>query len=341
MGGVFRQAVLKYLSGAFVYGIALLFYRSNRYYVEFLSPQTRDLLLYIYVGYLLFSPVVLLFSRHRRLDEHRPWVFLALLRRQAVGFVAYLREVGRNHEARMPPLSTFEKTTLLFMGVKLFFVPMMFNFLLGHVGDFRGFGQVFSMPLSLEFFTYWGYSLALASIFLVDTLFFSLGYVFEADFLKNRVRSVEPTAFGWMVALACYPPFNSVLERYVGWWPSDGIQFPSLALTFAARLAIVILLAVYLWATISLFTKCSNLTNRGIITTGAYAVIRHPAYVSKVASWWIMIIPVMGLAAFISMLVWSVVYFFRAVTEEQHLMSDPDYRAYCEKTKYRFIPFIA
>jgi len=32
------------------------------------------------------------------------------------------------------------------------------------------------------------------------------------------------------------------------------------------------------------------------------------------------------------------IYTVRALTEERHLMKDPEYRAYCKKVKYRFIP---
>jgi protein-S-isoprenylcysteine O-methyltransferase Ste14 len=42
--------------------------------------------------------------------------------------------------------------------------------------------------------------------------------------------------------------------------------------------------------------------------------------------------------AVLSMAFWSLIYYLRAVTEERHLMNDPDYQAYCRKVRYRFIP---
>jgi protein-S-isoprenylcysteine O-methyltransferase Ste14 len=102
-----------------------------------------------------------------------------------------------------------------------------------------------------------------------------------------------------------------------------------------------------LWATFSLGTKCSNLTNRGIVSTGAYGIVRHPAYISKNLSWFLMAIPIIGLSittwsinwiALISIIGWMIIYFLRAITEERHLMQDSDYREYCKKVKYRFIP---
>ena len=80
-------------------------------------------------------------------------------------------------------------------------------------------------------------------MFTIDTLVFSFGYAFEFKCLKNVVKSVEPTFFGWFVAIICYPPIIT--------WP---------------------------------FT--------------------------------------------LGMLFWTVIYFFRAITEERHLRQDPDYIKY-------------
>ena len=89
---------------------------------------------------------------------------------------------------------------------------------------------------------------------------------------------------------------------------------------------------------LSLGTKCSNLTNRGIVTRGPYRFVRHPAYISKNLAWWITLIPIFGFYAFLSMFVWSFVYYLRAITEERHLIKDLDYQEYCRNVKYRFIP---
>jgi protein-S-isoprenylcysteine O-methyltransferase Ste14 len=53
-----------------------------------------------------------------------------------------------------------------------------------------------------------------------------------------------------------------------------------------------------------------------------------------------MILPVMSWQAALSLGVWSVIYFFRSITEERHLIKDPDYQAYCKKVRWRFIPYI-
>lgn len=95
-----------------------------------------------------------------------------------------------------------------------------------------------------------------------------------------------------------------------------------------------------MYASISLGTKCSNLTNRGIVKIGAYKFVRHPAYISKNLVWWLTLAPVLmdNNFAFLSMIVWSFIYFMRAITEEKHLLNDKEYQEYCAKVKYRFIP---
>ena len=103
------------------------------------------------------------------------------------------------------------------------------------------------------------------------------------------------------------------------------------------------LFAVYVWASVALGFKASNLTNRGIVAKGPYKYVRHPAYASKNLSWWIMAIPFIisqGAVAVLGMAIVTFGYFLRALTEERHLSMDPDYVEYCKKVKYMFIPGI-
>ena len=128
------------------------------------------------------------------------------------------------------------------------------------------------------------------------------------------------------------------MGQYIPWGANDYASFGSMELTIIARIGIIVLFLVYLAATFSLGFKASNLTNRGIVTKGPYAYIRHPAYISKNLVWWITLIPVMNWYFFWGMSFWSILYFFRAMTEERHLLMDPDYKEYCKKVKFRFIP---
>ena len=194
--------------------------------------------------------------------------------------------------------------------------------------------------LTIDGFNFLIFPFLLILIFLIDTLWFSFGYAFEAGFLKNTIRSVEPTILGWVVALICYPPFNEMFVRYVDWYSNEYIIFFNTPLTFVMRIIIIFFFLIYLSATFALGTKCSNLTNRGIVSRGPYAIIRHPAYISKNLAWWLTIIPIVSLPAILSMGAWSLIYHLRTITEERHLSQDPDYIEYKKKVKYRYIPWV-
>jgi protein-S-isoprenylcysteine O-methyltransferase Ste14 len=177
--------------------------------------------------------------------------------------------------------------------------------------------------------------------FAMDLMFGTVGYLCTLRILDSHVRSAEPTALGWLVALICYQPFWSLISNqyihYEGsmFWDNWLISVPVLRVIWGT--VIIALLTCYALATISFGLRFSNLTNRGIVTSGPYRFTKHPAYIAKNLSYWMVAVP------FIEPLGWRValthcfalaavnmLYFLRAKTEERHLMNDPDYRAYAE-----------
>jgi hypothetical protein len=98
---------------------------------------------------------------------------------------------------------------------------------------------------------------------------------------------------------------------------------------------ILLLVAIYVWSTIAFGARFSNLTHRGIITNGPYRYSKHPAYLSKNLSWWLISTPFMlsgnaaqSLRACILLCMLNGIYYLRAKTEERHLSLDPVYRQY-------------
>ena len=248
-----------------------------------------------------------------------------------------------------------EKTGLLSILLKAFFAPLMIVWLLDHTLQMHRNGvAIFSIwghpDLSyFSLFSAHGFWFLFQVILLLDVFFFTIGYLIEMPFLKNEIRSVDPTLAGWAVALACYPPFNGVMNNVLGWHSSDFPQFGIPALHLAANIFLLLLMAIYTWASVALNFKASNLTHRGIIDSGPYRYIRHPAYVCKNLAWWLGLIPAAMLAwhnsitaallVIASMVGWSLIYTLRALTEESHLRSvNEEYEQYCQRVKYRFIP---
>ena len=190
--------------------------------------------------------------------------------------------------------------------------------------------------------------MAFSVILFIDVFFFTMGYLLEAPFLKNTIKSVEPTIIWWIVAVMCYPPFNSNITNIIGWYSTDFPSFVNIYVHIWLNICILILMGIYSRASLSLGFKASNLTNRWIVTKWPYKYIRHPAYACKNIAWLIWGLPIVYVAistdntslfaVLLWLLWWAFIYYLRAITEENHLSSDPDYEKYKKKVKWKFIP---
>ena len=194
-----------------------------------------------------------------------------------------------------------------------------------------------------------GYWFLLQVLILADLLIFAVGYLVELPRLGNEIRSVDPTLLGWAVALLCYSPFSFVLGMFLSAPGMGMLRFEDPTLHFSLNALVLLLMAIFTWASVALGFKASNLTHRGIVDRGPYNFIRHPAYTCKNLAWWIGSIPIVlaafdqsrwdGIQAFASVIGWTMLYVLRAVTEEDHLRGvDGEYAAYASKVRYRFIP---
>lgn len=178
----------------------------------------------------------------------------------------------------------------------------------------------------------------------VDVIFGAIGYFLTLRILDSQIRSTETTLLGWASAIMCYAPFSTFIwERFLGYkgkiqWSDLLGNYPVLCITWG--FAILVLYAIYAWATVSFGCRFSNLTNRGIIADGPYRFVKHPAYLSKNIAWWLVSVPFLahstwqgGLRACLCLAATNLIYFVRAKTEERHLMRDPAYRLYAEEVR--------
>jgi protein-S-isoprenylcysteine O-methyltransferase Ste14 len=183
----------------------------------------------------------------------------------------------------------------------------------------------------------------IACMFMVDTVFATVGYALTMKPLDAHIRSANPYAAGWTAALMCYPPFilmnpGGPLDYHPGtadwlYWLEG---YPLLIALWASLL--VLLTGIYAWATVVFGIRFSNLTHRGILTHGPYAWTKHPAYVSKNIFWWLATLPFFATSGDLNDAIRNTVilamvtgvYYWRARTEERHLSADPAYREYAE-----------
>ncbi|HTY49359.1 MAG TPA: DUF1295 domain-containing protein [Steroidobacteraceae bacterium] len=217
--------------------------------------------------------------------------------------------------------------------VKAFFLPLMSVYLNDDYTHLTGYFHRHDPALL------WNYDAWFTLCYTIDLLFCVVGYTVSLRLFDSHMRSVEPTLLGWAAALICYQPFYSVIgQDYLGYqgslyWDNWLAPWPALKDCWAA--AIIVLSLLYALATVAFGLRFSNLTHRGIITNGLYRLTKHPAYLSKNLSWWLISVPfvwsrdgVDALRHCALLLLVNGVYFLRARTEERHLSRDPVYVAY-------------
>jgi protein-S-isoprenylcysteine O-methyltransferase Ste14 len=218
--------------------------------------------------------------------------------------------------------------------VKGFFFPFMFVWMTQQTHNVIHFDLSMASWQNLR-----AYDFLYDFIFFIDLIFCTVGYALSLRPIDTHIRTAEPTMLGWGVALFCYPPFYNLMERqYVsyggnsfGSWLAGNDQ-----LRWAWAIAILALITIYSLATVAFGVRFSNLTHRGILTNGPYRFTKHPAYVTKNISWWLMSVPFLCLDGnwkmtfkrCLCLTIINFMYFMRAKTEERHLSRDPIYVKY-------------
>lgn len=180
---------------------------------------------------------------------------------------------------------------------------------------------------------------AIEVMFLIDVTYALIGYVFTSRLLDAHIRSTNPHVSAWVYVLICYSPFvvmgaGEPLDyrgdmTWIDWFAGNDIL---LALWGGA---LVLLSALYAWATVIFGLRFSNLTHRGILTNGPFQFFKHPAYLAKNLFWWMVFMPFLSMAGpldllrnCVMLLAVNFIYYMRARSEEWHLMEDPVYRDY-------------
>jgi protein-S-isoprenylcysteine O-methyltransferase Ste14 len=323
---------------------------NNHYYFSDDSFQiTREFFTYFLVFYLFLGiPYIFFTLRYKssfKYEFNDYAINLMLVSRGAIyfsyGFLFHKHYFLRRSKVVL--LSKKVKKIILTYLIIFFFLTLMLKFLNIEFSEFHeALSTIFLNQNSTFFDRYNAWYLMLYHLlFTIDVSLGIIGYTIASRWLDNRTRSVDMTMEGWIVALMCYPPMNNAFtEQFINY---NRLGTHAVITSELGKMIVMaftlLLIIIYVWATIAFSFKFSNLTNRGIVTTGPYAVVRHPAYVAKNLSWWLANTFVLSnFWAASALFAWNVIYILRALTEEKHLKKDPKYQAYCNKVKYRFIP---
>lgn len=185
------------------------------------------------------------------------------------------------------------------------------------------------------------FPLSLCLVFFIDFLWSSLSYLLQTP--GNQLRSVSHPGGGWVLALISLFPLYSLLEGISPLRDSALAQFEgNMLATSLVRLAIWACLNLYLWSMLSLGIRKTHLSHQGVVVSGAYRWVRHPGYAALLGIGWLSLLPLMleNPLWTLPMMGWTVLLMERAQREENLLLSDPLYRDYRHKVRYRFLPYL-
>jgi isoprenylcysteine carboxyl methyltransferase (ICMT) family protein YpbQ len=218
--------------------------------------------------------------------------------------------------------------------VKIFFLPLMFTATAQNVEFVKNYDYVTIFDSYARF-----HDFLYNFFYVVDVLFVTCGYLLTIRLLDSHIQTTEPTFLGWFVALEGYEPFWAFYgNAYFNYihnmnWEQWLEGHPTMYTLWG--IGILFLIFIYVYASVTFGIRFSNLTNRGILTNGTYRFCKHPAYVFKNISWWMISIPFMcngapgeALRLCLLLLCVNIIYLLRARTEERHLSQDPAYVEY-------------
>lgn len=222
------------------------------------------------------------------------------------------------------------KAHLLALAVKTFFLPLMF------CSFMYDWGRLTDINFWINAKSF--YRLAYEYLMFIDLIFTIIGYVFASRLLNSHIRWTEDTAGGWIFCLVGYVPFWQLFGRdFLNYHDSGQLWFSLSDLNAFSTVWVILMLSltvIYVLSTVHFGLRFSNLTYRGIITDGTYRWTKHPAYISKNISWWLISVPFLSvdwtsaLRNCLALLGVNYIYYRRAQYEERCLSKDPEYLNY-------------
>ncbi len=369
-----KQILKHYFCSALLYGLAVILFWFNKWYISLLTASiygitVKELFTCFYFLYLIIAPIIYFSFRPKTLWNSNSILICNYVKRiffRKPRTIPLDVEEIKNELSDIKPTYREGQAIILFL-IKIFFGPQMLQYsanninrLLEQIPSVMSFynGGVEYIIASISSFRVLVWQVLINILFFIDVFIFAIGYLTESYLFKNKIRSVESSFFGILTCIACYIPFNGAISQLmVAYRNNNAAMFGDVDFwgTWVFRIIGIIFLFIYTAASVALFTKASNLTNRGTVSRWPYSVVRHPAYISKNIFWWMTTLPfffvhiqdvenglwghlIKCILMFSGLIAWSTLYYFRAVTEERHLIKDPEYQEYVKKVKYRFIP---
>lgn len=354
--------ILKHYSASvLIYGIILLFLAFCPVYYQTIEEGVFDYISFFiiyYIAYIVIAPIILFLFKPKSVLESRYLSIFNYIKRQFAKNETteqFLKNIEPKEDEKQAFMVLFVKSFFGFYCVSLlcnkYFPSFEYNidFLNNlFIDAFRLSSGSFTDTLKglMQYIIDTG-DVWLQLIMFLTTLVLAISYLTELDLFKNKIKSVDTTPLGVLSCIICYYPMTILTDRFIQVTQDTLMPVANPYLLMTLNLLIILVnLGVFI-AVLRLGTKSGNLTNRGIVTGFPYNIIRHPDYTMQICYIILTSIPlylITDYSAFekifmtIATLAWIYIYYLRAITEERHLIKDPDYQQYVEKVKYRFIP---
>lgn len=152
-------------------------------------------------------------------------------------------------------------------------------------------------------------------------------------FRRTPVR-VTPNPWYWLLAFVA--TYGLVLVNAFAWTGRPIV--PSMVSNGLALLSA----AIFIYARLSLGRSIGFVpANRGIVTRGAYQYVRHPIYTGLFVAMVALVCRSYSRATLLAASIIVVLFMIKSVVEERFLRADPEYAAYMQRVRKRWIPGIA
>lgn len=171
---------------------------------------------------------------------------------------------------------------------------------------------------------------------------------YNPEVLNERVKNIKSGTKSWdKILLSMYVIFTFVVMNiFIGLnirfeWPHVRFNYIHIGL---ALYVLSVIINTRSMLTNKYFESSSRIQterNQTVISTGMYAVVRHPGYSSVIL--WALSIPLLtgAIYTFIPSVVIILLIFIRTYLEDKMLKEElKGYQEYAEKVKYRLIPYI-
>ena len=356
-----KKDILKhYFASLLVYGAVLIFIILCPIYYSQIQDGTfnyMDFFIIYFVGYIFIAPIVYFIAKPRTISDSNNIKILKYITRQFKK-----QDTTQDFLANIEPKED-EKQALMGLFIKTFFGVNCVHFLcssyipsLGYNFDFlraiwenitiymNGGSGIFK---SLVQYTIDTGDVWIKLIMTLTTLILAFSYLTDSVLFKNKIKSTDTTPLGVLSCIICYYPITILTTKFISPALNELIPINNHYLFAVLNFLIIIVNFIGLIATIRLFGKAGNLTNRGIVTGFPYNIIRHPIYLMEILYIVLSAFPILFLQDYplrvkfsgaIGIIIWILIYYLRSITEERHLIKDEKYQEYVKKVRYRFIP---